>query len=336
MLFCSACTSNLAVGNLPNQTETIQPARIAISPTDLSVKPAPSTATKLPSITPSVTHNIEQPSPTSPDSTSLDFSEDQTYPFSPLLSLPIPAGYNRSSDPTYRYGSTQNGARIPHVGVEFYNDFGTPVIAAGDGIVLYAGTDKEQRWGQFTDFYGNLVIIEHTIVGTTNKFYSLYAHLSKIDVKSRDVVQMGEKIGEVGKSGAAFGSHLHFEVRLDQPTLSQTRNPELFLQLNPSSENPQPAILCGRVIDARGNFVEEADITIQKIIDEKISNDHSMFLQSYAKNIPNDPNLQENFLVPNIPAGSYRISVYIQGVFVEKRIEVAANQLIFIVLQPGN
>ena len=52
---------------------------------------------------------------------------------------PIYPPGNTFVDTTYRYGTTQNGTREPHHGVEFLNRFGTPVHAAGDGVVQFAG-----------------------------------------------------------------------------------------------------------------------------------------------------------------------------------------------------
>lgn len=56
--------------------------------------------------------------------------------------------------------------------------------------------------------YGNSVIIDHG-----NKLTSLYAHLSKIDVKKGQEVDTNTKLGEMGATGRSFGDHLHLEVR---------------------------------------------------------------------------------------------------------------------------
>src|SRR5665648_1125645 len=73
----------------------------------------------------------------------IQISEDKSdiIPFEPILQIPIPVGFTQEIDKTYRYGTTQDGVRIPHDGVEFYNASGTPVIAAADGIVFFAGSD---------------------------------------------------------------------------------------------------------------------------------------------------------------------------------------------------
>ena len=82
-------------------------------------------------------------------------------------------------DATYRYGSTANGTREPHHGVEFPNQSGTPVYAAANGTVIFAGPDQEAIYSPWQNFYGNLVVIQHE-----DELFTLYAHLSKIDVEA--------------------------------------------------------------------------------------------------------------------------------------------------------
>lgn len=94
----------------------------------------------------------------------------------------------------------------PHQGLDYAAATGTPVSAAGDGTVLYAG-----RRGQ----YGNLIIIRHR-----NGYKTYYGHLSKIDKGVRNGVQVdqGRIIGYVGATGLATGPHLHYEMRInDRP-----------------------------------------------------------------------------------------------------------------------
>ena len=76
-----------------------------------------------------------------------------------LFQNPIQSPDNTFVDTTYRYGSTQNERREPHHGVEFLNKFGTPVHAAGDGIVQFAGPDDEAVYSPRKNFYGNVVVI---------------------------------------------------------------------------------------------------------------------------------------------------------------------------------
>jgi murein DD-endopeptidase MepM/ murein hydrolase activator NlpD len=151
-----------------------------------------------------------------------------------ILQRPIEPPASDSVDPTYRYASTANGTREPHHGVEFPNQSGTPVYAAGKGTVVFAGPDKEAIYSPWENFYGNLVVLQHE-----DGLFTLYAHLSKIDVSVGQKVFTTDKIGEVGKTGVAIGSHLHFEVRRgDGKDYFATQNPELWL-VPPKSHSDQ-------------------------------------------------------------------------------------------------
>jgi murein DD-endopeptidase MepM/ murein hydrolase activator NlpD len=88
-----------------------------------------------------------------------------------------------------------------HLGVDYGADIGTPVRTVGDGVVEFAG----QQNG-----FGNVVIIKHN-----NTDQTLYAHLSRIDVRPGQSVTQGQHIGAVGATGWATGPHLHFEFRVN-------------------------------------------------------------------------------------------------------------------------
>ena len=90
--------------------------------------------------------------------------------------------------------------RKPHLGVDLAAPKGTPVLAAHDGRVIYAGRD-------FRGF-GKMVLIEGK-----NGWATLYAHFSKIQARQGERVSQGDQIGLVGRTGHATGYHLHFEIR---------------------------------------------------------------------------------------------------------------------------
>ncbi len=89
-----------------------------------------------------------------------------------------------------------------HNGVDYAAPTGTPVRTVGDGTVTFAGRQSG---------YGNVVEVDHGSERST-----VYAHLSRIDVKKGQHVQQGTEIGEVGATGWATGPHLHFEFKIDE------------------------------------------------------------------------------------------------------------------------
>ncbi len=88
-----------------------------------------------------------------------------------------------------------------HLGVDYGAPTGTPVRSVGDGVVEYAGTQGG---------YGNVVFVNHGKQHTT-----VYAHLSRIDVRKGQSVSQSQNIGAVGATGWATGPHLHFEFRVN-------------------------------------------------------------------------------------------------------------------------
>jgi murein DD-endopeptidase MepM/ murein hydrolase activator NlpD len=87
-----------------------------------------------------------------------------------------------------------------HLGVDYAAPTGTPVRTVGAGVVEFAG----QQNG-----YGNVIKIRHANERTT-----LYAHLSRIDVRVGQRVEQGQRVGAVGATGWATGPHLHFEFQV--------------------------------------------------------------------------------------------------------------------------
>jgi murein DD-endopeptidase MepM/ murein hydrolase activator NlpD len=88
-----------------------------------------------------------------------------------------------------------------HKGIDYAAPTGTPVRTVGDGVVEFAGMQRG---------YGNVIEIKHRADMTT-----VFAHLSRIDVKKGQKVEQGDKIGAVGSTGFSTGPHLHFEFRVD-------------------------------------------------------------------------------------------------------------------------
>jgi murein DD-endopeptidase MepM/ murein hydrolase activator NlpD len=87
-----------------------------------------------------------------------------------------------------------------HLGVDYAAPVGTAVRSVGDGVVEFAGVQNG---------FGNVVKIKHQ--GQTS---TVYAHLSRIQVRLGQSVAQGQNVGLVGKTGWATGPHLHFEYRV--------------------------------------------------------------------------------------------------------------------------
>jgi murein DD-endopeptidase MepM/ murein hydrolase activator NlpD len=88
-----------------------------------------------------------------------------------------------------------------HLGTDFAAPTGTPARTVGDGVVTFAGKQNG---------FGNVVFIKHR-----NGHETVYAHLSKINVRLSQNVSQGQTIGLVGSTGWATGPHLHFEFRVN-------------------------------------------------------------------------------------------------------------------------
>lgn len=105
-----------------------------------------------------------------------------------------------------------NGRPAMHTGVDLRGEYGEPVYATAAGTVTKAGRDGG---------YGNLVEINHG-----NGLSTRYGHLSEIDVKVGQKVQVGQAIGKIGSTGRSTGPHLHYETRVD----GEPVNPQKFLR----------------------------------------------------------------------------------------------------------
>jgi murein DD-endopeptidase MepM/ murein hydrolase activator NlpD len=132
-----------------------------------------------------------------------------------------PIGVPVSGELTSTYGirvSPFSGYRQVHRGIDIAMNRGASLFATADGTVTHAG------WG---GAYGQYVVIDHGTGSDASLFESVYAHLSRIDVKPGSKVVRGTKLGLVGSSGHSTGPHVHYEVRRNGVAI----DPEPFVQL---------------------------------------------------------------------------------------------------------
>lgn len=225
------------------------------------------------------------------------------------LERPIGLGGTRTIDRSYPYASTGGGEFDLHHGVEFLNPYGTPVFAAQDGEVAFAEFDTKTEFGPFGGFYGRVIILRHRgLLLDDLEVYTLYAHLSEAFVREGDLVSAGDRIGEVGSSGAAFGPHLHFEVRIGMNTYDQTVNPVLWFSPLDDPDHSPMAMLAGVIIDPNGNPIPELPLALEYISNDGIVMAYYYPKTYYASRVNAHPLLGENFVVPDLPPGDYRLA----------------------------
>ena len=107
-----------------------------------------------------------------------------------------------------------------HEGVDIANSPDTPIVAAADGVVRYAG---------WSSGYGMMVLVDHGL-----SFTSAYGHTSKVTVKVGERVERGQLIAYMGTTGRSTGHHLHYEVwRHGKPV-----NPMKYLRGRPGAGAP--------------------------------------------------------------------------------------------------
>jgi murein DD-endopeptidase MepM/ murein hydrolase activator NlpD len=111
---------------------------------------------------------------------------------SPLEFSRVSSGYGMRFHPVL-------GRQKAHLGVDYAAPTGTPVRTIADGVVSFAGWQRG---------YGNVIEVSHRDNKST-----LFAHLSRIDVKKGQRVSQGDFVGAVGTTGLSTGPHLHFEFR---------------------------------------------------------------------------------------------------------------------------
>lgn len=119
-------------------------------------------------------------------------SKRRYYLNSPLEFSRISSGYGVRMHPVL-------GRQRAHLGTDYAAPSGTPVRTVGDGVVEFAGVQRG---------YGNVIYVRHR-----NEQVTVYAHLSRIGVRTGQRVGQGDFIGAVGSTGMSTGPHLHFEFR---------------------------------------------------------------------------------------------------------------------------
>ena len=113
----------------------------------------------------------------------------------------------------------------PHFGIDYAAPVGTPVLAAGRGVVVSAG---------WQGGYGQAVRLRHS-----NGYETLYGHLSRIDVAVGQRVDQGARLGAVGMTGLATGPHLDYRMTRDGRLIDPLRVPSPPADPVPAAERAE-------------------------------------------------------------------------------------------------
>jgi murein DD-endopeptidase MepM/ murein hydrolase activator NlpD len=312
ILVLSGCASLVSAG-VSLQTATTMPAA-TVTPVPLPVSftptPSPIPATAAPTITERPLVEVTFPASTPPE---LRLRRPPLY--EPPLALnpndhfyfsrPVPLDYAEESEADYRYGYILPKTTTIHTGTDIKEPLHTPILAIGDGKVVFAGYGLVNGAGDKDDPYGLAVMIRHNLSYQNRTLLTVYAHMEKATVIKGDWVKAGDQIGFVGLTGATSGPHVHIEVRLEINDGSyQIQNPELWM-VPPVGYG----VLAGRVMDTAGNLLGERKIFVRSLEANKV-----WTMVTYSTRMKAvDEYYRENLVLSDLPAGKYEASLYYYG-----------------------
>ena len=139
--------------------------------------------------------------------------------------LPVPSDQFVLTSPFGMRISPFTRAADFHKGLDLSAPTGTPIYAAADGIVSFAGRyplRESVNWWRF----GNVVVINHA-----DRFITIYGHCDGIKIRRGQEVRQGQVVATVGSTGWSTNSHLHYEVRsdLEQPGSYVAIDPRIYI-----------------------------------------------------------------------------------------------------------
>ncbi len=194
----------------------------------------------------------------------------------------------------YRYGYLFYAE--PHTGIDIPAPKGTPILAAGPGVVTWAGYGIYYKDKIYDDPYGIAVSIRHDFGFAGNEITTVYGHMTQTFVYRGQHVEAGEVIGLVGETGKVSGPHLHFEVRVGNESFFFTRNPELWI-----APPTGMGILVGRILNFDGDKLYQVKVKLRNEDTNQIYE-----AVSYAAGAVNsDDYYKENLELGDLPAGRY-------------------------------
>jgi len=214
--------------------------------------------------------------------------------------------------PDYRYGGVFFKDYV-HTGVDIPVPTGTPVLAAGPGRVTWTGYGL--LWGNDDqdDPYGLAVVIKHDFGYQGDRLFTIYAHLSRIDVVKGQQVNTGDVLGLSGATGNVTGPHLHFEVRLGKSNFHLSRNPELWIS------PPQGwGVVAARVMNGHGSLLRRHPVRLRNM-----DTGQTWVVDTYGEGSANsDPYYRENMVIGDLPGGNYVFWIEFEGKTFMQQLEV--------------
>jgi len=167
-------------------------APVATVPQAVATVPAPAPTTRVAAAGPVQSARLAQANPAPEEKADEPAKPAETTSALPTFRWPARGKVITS------YGAKTNGKS--NDGINIAVPEGTPVKAAEDGVVAYAGNELKG--------YGNLVLVRHA-----NGYVTAYAHASELMVKRGDTIKRGQVIAKSGQSGEVGSPQLHFEIR---------------------------------------------------------------------------------------------------------------------------
>jgi murein DD-endopeptidase MepM/ murein hydrolase activator NlpD len=120
-----------------------------------------------------------------------------------------------------------------HAGLDMSGAEGDNIYACHDGVVSNAGWGLKRGGGKY---YGNVIVLQ----SLDGSYFTLYSHLSKMNVKEDQKVATGDVIGHVGQTGNTKVPHLHFELRVGSNNRGSSADPVPHFSTFPSCSGGGP------------------------------------------------------------------------------------------------
>ncbi|MBU0510470.1 MAG: peptidoglycan DD-metalloendopeptidase family protein [Chloroflexi bacterium] len=224
----------------------------------------------------------------------------------------------------YRYGGVFFEG-VVHTGIDISAPPGTPVLAAGDGKVVWAGYGLYRGVsGDLSDPYGQAVVVQHDFGYQGQQLFTVYGHLQRVDVFRGQRVVTRASLGLVGETGKVTGPHLHFEVRVGESDFFTTLNPELWLV------PPQGwGVLAARIMDTAGQLYANELIYITS---RETGQVWQVWPYSGAP-ANSDPYYQENMVISDLPAGIYAVGTSYAGRWYTLELEIFPGRVTYFTFQ---